>query len=323
MSGSDRGNRTPHLGGFGILSAILVCGAIIGLLAYLQGQHSERNKNRAEAYVRAAKEDAQRTCGGGMETGAAFECIYEKVESSKDQENTDQDLTAQFRAADSALFSAVFSLLALGITGVGVWFVKRTLDATLEAVEDTGKATKAMVRSNEIAQNTQRPWISIDAELTAASRPSVHGVSIAYNVTFKNTGSMIANNFVTRMNFIPMNQNATEHIKKWRDLWVKEVKEIESVLIPNETINLPGEMNYALDAVPWFGEGPKQFAFFIIMAAVFYRIPYDNTWRMGFRAFSIGMKGDPFRESLFPKSLPDDLCPDHLILKKFGVSYAT
>jgi hypothetical protein len=126
-----------------------------------------------------------------METGAAFECIYEKVESSKDQENTDQDLTAQFRAADSALFSAVFSLLALGVTGVGVWFVKRTLDATLEAVEDTGKATKAMFDANEIARDAQRAWLQIDkveVKIHALESADMLTVLVYAWITIRNTG---------------------------------------------------------------------------------------------------------------------------------------
>ncbi|MFQ3895322.1 hypothetical protein [Sphingobium sp. R-7] len=164
MSGSDRGDRTADLGGFGILAAIAICCLIVGLLGYLQGQQAERDKQTSKTYSEAAQKDAQRACVG-MEPGAAFECIYEKVESSNEQANTDKDLTAQFRAADSALFSAVFTFLTLAISGLGVWYVKRTLDATLKAVEDTSKATDAMLLANRIAQEAsegeRRPMIKI------------------------------------------------------------------------------------------------------------------------------------------------------------------
>ncbi|WP_374406270.1 hypothetical protein [Pelagerythrobacter sp.] len=40
------------------------------------------------------------------------------------------------------------------ITAIGVWFVKRTLDATLSAVEDTEKAANAAIEANAIARET-------------------------------------------------------------------------------------------------------------------------------------------------------------------------
>lgn len=164
MSRGERGERTADLGGFGILAAIAICCLIVGLLGYLQGQQAERDKQTSKTYSEAAQKDAQRACVG-MEPGAAFECIYEKVKSSNEQANTDKDLTAQFRAADSALFSAVFAFLTLAISGLGVWYVKRTLDATLKAVEDTSKATDAMLLANRIAQEAnereRRPWLKV------------------------------------------------------------------------------------------------------------------------------------------------------------------
>lgn len=165
MSGINRGVRTADLGGFGVLAAIVICCIIVGLLGYLQGQQTERDKQTSKTYAEAAQKDAQRACIG-MQPGAAFECIYEKVESSNEQANADKDLTAQFRAADSALLSAVFAFLTLAISGLGVWYVKRTLDATLKAVEDTSEATEAMREANKIAREAMldngRPWLFVE-----------------------------------------------------------------------------------------------------------------------------------------------------------------
>ena len=141
MFRGDRGERNPHLGAYGILLAIFLCTIIAGVLSYSSGRESERRDNAPASYSRAAKQDAQRACVG-METGTTFECIYEKVEASQEQARGEQDLSAQQRAATSALVTAILSGIALILSGVGVWFIKGTLDATLEAVKETGNANK-------------------------------------------------------------------------------------------------------------------------------------------------------------------------------------
>lgn len=137
----------------GLIYAAILFG--ITILAYvigsLNGHQSERREQTPAAYSNAAKQDAQRACVG-RDGSATFECIYEKVESSQEQARAEQDLSAQQRAADSALASAIIALLTLFTTSLGVWYVKRTLDATLIAVKDTSEATSAMKTGNGIAQ---------------------------------------------------------------------------------------------------------------------------------------------------------------------------
>lgn len=161
MSDGNRGQGNPHLGAYGVALAIVLCTIITGILSYSSGRESERRNHAPASYSRAAKQDAERACVG-MDSGTAFECIYEKVEASQEQARGEQDLSAQQRAASAAMISAIIALLTLGATGMGVWYVKRTLDATLEAVKDTSKATVAMNDANEIAKAAQRPWVSIE-----------------------------------------------------------------------------------------------------------------------------------------------------------------
>ena len=150
MSDGNGGNGYPHLGRFGLALAVLLSCLLVGGLAYLEGRETERSDQTPKAYQAAGKHDAERACVGG-EPGAVFECVYEHVETSAQAAHDEQDLKAQQRAASSALVSAVFALLTMALSGLGVWYVKRTLDATLAAVEDTGEATKEMKRANEIA----------------------------------------------------------------------------------------------------------------------------------------------------------------------------
>lgn len=159
MSDSGGGEQGRDLGVFGALAALFLCCVIVGILAFSSGRESERRNQTPASYAQAAKADAERACIG-REGSAAFECIYEKVESSQDQARGEQDLTAQQRAASAALSSAFVALLTLVMTGVGVWFVKGTLEATLKAVEGTSEATDAMREANNIARESQRPWLA-------------------------------------------------------------------------------------------------------------------------------------------------------------------
>lgn len=75
-----------------------------------------------------------------------------EVQTERDQQRADADLQAQQDMAFYALLMLVATFATVIITGAGVWLVKRTLDATLRAVEDTGKATEAMLEANAIAR---------------------------------------------------------------------------------------------------------------------------------------------------------------------------
>lgn len=150
MAGSDRIQRNDALMAKAFC-ALAIFGAVFLLytLGLLNGRESERRHQTPASYSQAAQVDAQRVCAGKQDA-ALFECVYVKVEASQEQARGEQDLSAQQRAASAALVSAVVALLALVATVIGVWFVKRTLDATLKAVEDSGKATEAMQEANRI-----------------------------------------------------------------------------------------------------------------------------------------------------------------------------
>ena len=160
MSDGDRGNERPTLGAFGYFAAIVLSCFIVGGLTYGLGRENERRYETPASYAKAAKADAQSACVG-REGAAAFECVYEKVEAAQEQARGEQDLSAQQKAANAALLSAFISFATLILSGFGVWYVKRTLEATLEAVEDTGKATDAMLEANRIARAGKRPIMTL------------------------------------------------------------------------------------------------------------------------------------------------------------------
>lgn len=287
MSGSNRGNRTETvaLTAFCSIAVLGIC-ALLYVLGLLNGRQAERRQQAPASYSEAAKADAQRACVGG-EPSAVFECVYERVESGDQSARADQDLTAQQRAADSALASAVVSLLTLFISGIGVWFVKRTLEATLEAVEDTGNATKAMVRQNEIAEAAQRAWVSIDVAISDASVNS--GMEGALILSFKNIGQTVAHQLDMRVT------GAAD--------WVEEYQRVLSNLncdgphesgvsvIPGDVYNWSHALGFPPGEGKWKHGKPHRHLDAAIIAKVSYKTDFSNDWKHTLVVFIPSIRG--------------------------------
>ena len=234
MPRGDRGQGSPHLGGYGVLLAIIFCTVIAGIFSYSSGRESERRNNAPASYSRAAKQDAERACVG-MEAGAAFECIYEKVEASQDQARGEQDLSAQQRAASAAMISALIALLTLGATGLGVWYVKRTLDATLEAVKDTSEATDAMREANRISElglNAARKLEEGKLLLTYSNaRTEKHLWRCTLQAANLGRSPILINHCNSRIsNAEPKEEDKT--------LWLSRISDVKPIIIDSQSVEL-------------------------------------------------------------------------------------
>lgn len=100
------------------------------------------------------------------------------------------DLCAQWKAADAASDAACWAMLGTIVAAIGTFGLYWQIKLTRDAVQDTGKATKAMERQNELVAESQRPWLSFLPELnmvTAGSgqapRPGIHLVLTVKNHT--------------------------------------------------------------------------------------------------------------------------------------------
>lgn len=172
--------------------------ALAWSIGYLQARDTEHRYHTPKSYQQSAKASAQRACVG-LEPGAMFECVNEHSEAAYQQANSEQDLRAQQRAATSALVAAVVAFLTLIVTGVGVWFVKRTLEATLEAVKDTSEATEAMRIANEIASDDRRPWLYfghtvVSAQYSSGDQEISEGLWLSGATVIHNSGRTPAKN---------------------------------------------------------------------------------------------------------------------------------
>lgn len=150
MRRGDQGNRTPALETLLAILFVLGGAAIAGATGWTFGVEAGRDQV-ADRQHDDAKERALVTCRQG-DAARVVECVTEAVEASYSQSEARRDLEAQQDMARWAFWMLVASVLTFGITAVGVVYVRRTLDATLEAVEDAGRGTDKMAESNRIAR---------------------------------------------------------------------------------------------------------------------------------------------------------------------------
>jgi hypothetical protein len=133
--------------------------AAIGLSDTKERQHDAARTNYAEKRVNQIE-----TPRAGLPFAA--ESFVSNPEPKNTDEREKRDLAAQEASATWAFWVVLFAAVQTILTVVGIYFVKRTLDATLRAVEDTGQATEAMREANQIsrdAMNAQyRPRVHID-----------------------------------------------------------------------------------------------------------------------------------------------------------------
>ena len=153
--------------GFAVVTVLFIAAEVVlvSALAFSIGaSHTERQlraEHNSKQYSESTNDRIAASCAG-LEGAALVECIRQEVEATSDHRRSEYDLSAQQDMADYAFWLVWISVATVAVTSLGVWFVKRTLDATFAAVEDTSAATNAMQEANAILREEQRPWIQFE-----------------------------------------------------------------------------------------------------------------------------------------------------------------
>lgn len=320
MSGSDRGDRTAAISWAFPLLGILIALGIAWGIGWLQAREEYKRQSTPAAYAAAAKDDAKRACVG-TDAAAVFECVDQKAKAAYQTAHDELDLSAQQRAASSALASVIVSFLALVISVVGVRYVKQTLDATLQAVKDTGEATQAMLaqnvlakEANRIAEAAQRPWIAISAEVVGRQ---VHeeGYVLFVDVTFENIGQSVAHGFWHHVKTFVASGDYRPSVRAIFDEWAMPKGVSTNVLMPGEKLTASYFHIFKPANGEWRGEDPS--CDYVIAAAAFYYVTeetiYDNRC-VTQRTFRVGStKRDPLqRYKLFKADLNEGEVSDFI-----------
>jgi hypothetical protein len=165
MSGSNRGEK-PNL--VGIALAIVFGGLVVSAywwMFYDMGASSaqyafEHDQNR-QAYAADTADQIKNDCVR-LSGGAQLECMEKAIKASAEYQQSESDLNAQRGMSKWAFWLLIITGGQMLATIVGLVYLKGTLDQTIKAVEDTGDATAAMHRQNELTERESLPYISIN-----------------------------------------------------------------------------------------------------------------------------------------------------------------
>lgn len=187
-----RGYRFLIAAAFGLS---LLCAAGFG--AYYGALYSPANK---QYQAIDTGQPTGKTYQGVTESLPDIALIPEPVEraianpppnSGEDHEK--RDLAAQESMAAWAFYMTLFAGVSSLVTLIGTILIWQQVSLTRQAVEDTGNATDAMIESNSIAKETQRPWVVVSGvEYTGFNGVSPEGQQVGngriIRIIFKNSG---------------------------------------------------------------------------------------------------------------------------------------
>jgi hypothetical protein len=170
----------------------------MGFGAYSTALHySEQQRQRARAsyaYRNASDLRPQQYLISRSGIPAAIESVISNPQPASGQDHEKRDLAAQEASATFAWWMVVISGLGFGTTAIGTFLLFKQIRLTRKAVEDTGNATKAMMRQNEIANDAVRPWLRLTPPKTATLKKGMLGdgvecwAGVIVDIDLKNFG---------------------------------------------------------------------------------------------------------------------------------------
>lgn len=150
--------------GLSVLAPIVV---LVGVFAYAYAVGSMSGFKEAETKhykTEYAEDTANRitSCQRYATPALLAECIEKALRANHENQRNESDLKAQSHMADWTFWALVIASCSLGVTGIGTTLLLWQIMLTREAVVDTGKATKAMERQNDMMAEADRPWLLPD-----------------------------------------------------------------------------------------------------------------------------------------------------------------
>ncbi len=208
-------------------------------------------------------------------------------EPTEDDRNS--DLCAQWKAADAARDSAWWAMVGTVVAALATIAIFYQIKLTREAVQDTGKATRAMERQNDLAERLQRPWV------TAEIHPIYIGnfgerLAVEVKGEFTNVGQSAAVSTVTCVDIIYVNEDFAVQLGNWIKDIEKNIGEVGRKILPGETIvrqlNRVDVQNSVQST--YDDERECEIIFIVAVAAIFYkRSEGDDVWLKTIRPFMI------------------------------------
>lgn len=210
-------------------------GLIAGLSAtyfYSKGFQRAHQQYRASIDLDDAAEHAHSKCAAMPSTSEALICYRSIYEANADKRRAEDNLSVQREMADWAegmlWVTGIVGVLSVGITGVGVYWVKETLTATTNAVAEAKRgadaAFDAVQVTSETANRQLRAYVCLQtAELV---EPEVR-TGFSATLTFTNFGQTPAHDVRIRCREVTIRPDAIRP----QMLDFNDIKETEPVVI--------------------------------------------------------------------------------------------
>ncbi|MET4133086.1 hypothetical protein ABIE62_002231 [Porphyrobacter sp. MBR-155] len=293
MSDSNRGFKDTPLGqGFAVIAAIILCCLIVGILSFSWGRASERDSERAIEYQKYADHRQSIFCAG-LEGNLLAQCRIEQEQITKSVYQSERDLEAQRDMSLWALAVFIISALTAFLTLWALVYVRGTLVATREALEDTGQATRAMIRQNEISERSQRPWLAIrciPAKLSVKRVGGAASVSVKIDIITANLGVMPAVYYQLRFKLIWSKQGDFADIERALKKFDPGTSKTRKTVIPKDEV-LFSYWSNALLSESAFNSHGEVYGIFVVSA--FYKIDSTSTeWCRTDSAYIIGWRSN-------------------------------
>ncbi len=163
-----------------------------------------------------------------------YVCVEEANNASQENQRAEYDLYAQNVMALWTRVMGWMSVVAVALTAIGIWFVKRTLDATNSAAVASAKATDIMQKSY-LADN--RPRVSVQWESGKVSQ-STGDVLMHLHRLSKNMGRQPAERvrintyFLWKASEVERQEIVAEFARTERDEWASRVGAKEKLIFP-------------------------------------------------------------------------------------------
>jgi hypothetical protein len=128
-----------------VVGGVIACVALVALVLYAANKPNQvaHGYGAKQSPAKQSRDTLQGVPAAPIRPVAGDQAPPRKPNPNREEWRDEKDLEAQQEMARWAWWMMVASFASVLVTGVGVWFVKHTLDATRAAVKEAEKGTKA------------------------------------------------------------------------------------------------------------------------------------------------------------------------------------
>jgi hypothetical protein len=235
----------------------------------------------------------------------------------------ESDLCAQWKAANAAQDSALWTKWGFWIGVIGSALLLWQIILTRKAVEDTTKATHAMERQNELTQIAQRPWIKLVASVSKIE-VDIDEIILCVAVEAINIGKSVALDVGLHVNVV-RDHTISDRILEMTRKQAAERDGQGIPIVPGDKQTQWAEVHTTIDEMKLIGPDGDRRVPFKAFAAVVYNVPGDPEIKVSEKAFVITEEEslDRFKFMGIKYPVRNDLKVDDLKITSSGLVRVT